>query len=338
MPNPGQKGANKAAVRLSLEDGTDLSDKVNPRLVSLTLTEKRGEEADSLDLTLHNHDGVLSPPKKGAILLLGLGWEKGADVAVGMVDKGRFKVDEVERSGPPDLVIIRARAADLTGTYRERRRKIWKDTTLGAILTEIAGRNQLNPRIHADLASKPIAAIEQAGKSDMAFVRDLGRRYDAVATPKGGALIFMPVGADTTAGGVAMPGLTLTRQQGWTWRFSATARDEYDGAEAQYRDNDAGKNVTVTAGGDKRKKLRRTYANREDAEAAAKGEASKRKRGAWTFDYDLALGDPALIPNARITLQGWDSEIDGIAWLVDQATHSMDGNDGLKTAITLESR
>lgn len=329
---------NRAAVRLSLDDGTDLSDRVNPRLVSLTLTEKRGEEADSLEIVLHNHDGQLAPPRKGALLKLALGWEAGADVTPGMVAKGRFKVDEVERSGPPDIVSIRARAADLSGTYRERRRKMWTDTTLGAILTEIAARNDLSPRIHPDLASKPIAAIEQAAKSDMAFVRDLGRRYDAVATPKGGALVFMPIGAETTAGGAVLPSAAMAKQKGWAWRFAATARDDYDGAQAQYRDLDGGKNQTVTAGGGKRKKLRRVYANKADAEAAAQGEASKRKRGAYAFEYELAHGDPALIPNARITLSGWDSEIDGIAWLIDEAIHSLDGSGGLKTSIKLESR
>lgn len=328
---------NKAAIRLTLEDGTDLADKVNPRHLSLQLSEKRAEKADQLELTLQNHDGRLAPLRRGVFLHLAMGWERGADVAIGLIDKGRFKVDEVRRSGPPDVVVIRARAADLTGDYRARRRTIWTDTTLGAVLTEIAARNDLAPRIHADLAGEPIAAIEQAAKSDMAFVRDLGRRYDAVAAPKGGALVFMPVGADSTAGGGALPVLALTKRGGWAWEFAAESRDDYDGAEAQYRDLDAGETRTVKTGGGKRKKLRRTYANRADAKAAAKGEAAKRQRGVFTFTYDLALGDPAIFPNARVTLSGWDSEIDGIAWLVDEATHMLDGSGGLRTAIRLES-
>ncbi len=328
---------NRAAVHLTLDDGTDLTDRVNPRLLSLTLSEKRGEESDTLEIVLQNHDRALVPPRKGAMLRLGLGWIQGAGVTPGLVDKGRFKVDESSRGGPPDVVRIRARAADMGGTYRERRRKMWKDTTLGAILTDIAARNDLTPRIHPDLASKPIAAIEQSAKSDMAFVRDLGRRYDAVASPKGGALVFMPVGAETTAGGAAMPSTRLVRQDGWTWDFTEAARDEYDGAQAQYRDLDSGKNVTVKVGGEKRKKLRRTYANEADARAAAEGEASKRKRGAFTFDYELALGDPALTPNARVSLSGWDSQIDAIGWLVEEATHSLDGSGGLKTWLKLES-
>src|SRR3546814_4407383 len=109
--------ANKAAVRLTLDDGTDLSDKVNPRLISLSLTEKRGEEADSLEITLHNHHGQIAPPRRGAMLQLALGWEKGADVTVGMVNKGSFKVDEVERSGSPDQEIGRASCRERVCQY-----------------------------------------------------------------------------------------------------------------------------------------------------------------------------------------------------------------------------
>lgn len=330
--------ANIADVRLTLADGTDLTDKVNPRLLDLTLTEKRGEEADTLEVTIHNHDAAVSPPKKGAILNLSLGWKSGDDVSVGLVGKGRFKVDEVKRGGPPDRISMRARAADFASDYRTRKDGIWKDMTLGSILTEIAGRHGLTPRIHPDLAGKPVAAIEQKAKSDMAFVRDLGRRYDAIAAPKGGALVFMPIGATTTAAGQPLTEVALVKQEGWTWDFSTTARDDYDGAQASYRDTDAGRNRTVKIGSGKRKRLKKVYASEADARAAAQGEASKRKRGTFKFTYDLALGDPQLMPNCRVFLKGWDSEIDGIAWLVDEATHSLDGSGGLKTSIKLESR
>lgn len=328
--------ANIADVRLTLDDGTDLTDRVNPRLIELALTEKRGEEADTLEVTIHNHDRAVAPPKKGAILNLALGWKSGDDVTPGLVEKGRFKVDDSGRGGPPDRITIRARAADFASDYRTRKDGIWKDTTLGAMLTEIAGRHGLTPRIHPDLASKPIAAIEQKAKSDMAFVRDLGRRYDAVAAPKGGALVFMPIGATTTASGQPMLEIALTREEGWDWDFSSTSRDDYDGAQASWRDTDAGRNRTVKVGGDKRKRLKKVYSSEADARAAAEGEAGKRRRGSFTFTYDMALGEPRLMPNCRIFLVGWDSEIDGIKWLVDQTVHRLSSG-GLTTALTLES-
>lgn len=328
--------ANKAACRLVLGDGVDLTSRVNPRIIDLSLTEKRGEEADQLDLTIHNHDGQLAPPKVGAILNLALGWESGEDVLPGLVDKGSFRVDEVERSGPPDVIIIRARSADLTGDYRTRRTKSWLDTTLGTIIQSIAGENGFSSRITGELASIPIKAIEQAGKSDMAFVRDLGRRYDAVATVKAGTLIFMPLGSSTTPGGKTLPTLRLGKVDGWTWTFRHEERTGADGAEAEYHDQDAGQRKKVTTGGKKPRKLKKVYASKADAEKAAQTAAAKAKRGAFSFTYELAFGDPAITPNQPVALSGWDSEIDGISWLVGEVRTQF-GSGGLLTAIKLES-
>ena len=64
---------NVADFRVTL-DGKDLTDKIAPRLISLSLTEKRGGEADQLDLVLHDHDGKLVIPKEGATIQVQLGW------------------------------------------------------------------------------------------------------------------------------------------------------------------------------------------------------------------------------------------------------------------------
>jgi phage protein D len=91
------------------------------RLVSLAISEKRGDEADQLDIVLDDADGLLAIPPEGARLLVMLGWKQGRDVAPGLVHKGSFKVDEVNHSGPPDQIRIRARAADFTSAIRNRR-------------------------------------------------------------------------------------------------------------------------------------------------------------------------------------------------------------------------
>jgi phage protein D len=328
--------ANVAGIRLQLDGGADLTSKINPRLIELTLTEKRGGEADELAITLHNHDGLLAAPAPGKYLSLQLGWTSGDDVRVGLVDKGRFKVDEVTESGPPDIITIRARSADLTGDYRKRRTQSWRDTTLGAMLDKIAQRNSASAQVHPDLASKPIAAIEQHNKSDMAFVKDLGQRYDALATWKDRKLLFMPVGSATTASGKAIPLATLTRGDGWAWSFGTAEREDHDGAEAQWHDKAGGRRRTVKRGGNKRKRLKRVYATEAEATQAADAAASKGKRGARTFEYDLGYADPTLQPNGKIKLQGWNPRIDGLAWLVESIETSLDGS-GLIQRLKLES-
>lgn len=328
--------ATRAGIRLLLDDGTDLTDKVSPRLIELTLSEKRGDEADELSVTLHNHDGLLAAPEEGRVIALQLGWLSGDDVPLGLVSKGRFRVDEVRESGPPDIVTLRARSADFTGDYRKRRTQSWRDTALGDIIDRIAARNGLSAQVHPDLASKPIAAIEQHNKSDMAFVKDLGKRYDALATWKDRRLIFMPIGSTTTASGKPIPSAVIRKVDGWDWEFAFAEREDHDGAEAQYHDPAGGRRRTVRSGGDKRRRLKRIYASEAEAKQAADAAVSKGKRGARTFSYTLARARPDLQPNGRVTLTGWNSRIDALQWVVESVETSF-GPNGLGQRIQLES-
>lgn len=327
--------ANLASARLTL-DGVDLAEQINPRFLELSLTEKRGGEADELTITLQNADGRLELPEAGKVLSLALGWIAGEGVRIGLVEKGRFTVDEIEASGPPDQIQITARSAALNGDYRKRRTQVWKATTLGTLLGKVAARNGITAQVHPDLAGKTIAAIEQNGKSDMAFVKDLGSRYDAVATWKDLKLIFMPVGSATTASGQQLGAVTLTKRDGWTWRFTRAQRDDYDGAEATWHDQGSGKKKKVSTGGTKAKRLKRVYASKAEAEQATKAEASKRKRGALQFEYDLAIADTRLQTNLPVTLSGWNATIDGINWLLHSVVTTM-GSAGMKQKVTLES-
>lgn len=328
-------GANVAGLQLLLDDGTDLAARINPRFLELTLSEKRGGEADELSLTLHNHDGRLAAPETGRVLTLALGWKLGGP-STGLVGKGRFKVDEVEESGPPDVITIRARSADLGGDYRKRRTQVWRDTTVGAVLDTIAGRYGVESLVHPDLRGLAIAVLDQHGKSDMALVKDLGSRFDALATWKDRKLIFMPVGALTTPSGKAIPSLTLNRRDGWTWRFSRADREENDGAEAEWHDPADGKRKKVHTGGKKPKKLKRVYGSEAEAEQAAKAATAKGKRGGFKFEYDLAEANMQIQPNARVKLSGWNTRVDGMNWLVENVETSLGAN-GIQQKVSLES-
>lgn len=171
-------------------DGTDLTERIAPRLLDLTLTECRGGEADQLDLRIHDHDGKMALPERGVRLAVALGWK-----ATGLVDKGTFIVDEVEYSGAPDIITVRARSADLTADMRTRRERSWHNTTLGAVLNTLAGEHGLTPRVAEVLASTKLPHLDQANESNMNLLTRLGQRFDAVATVKAGALIFTPIGA-----------------------------------------------------------------------------------------------------------------------------------------------
>ena len=127
--------------------GKDIRPFVDARLISLTLTEGRENTADQLDLELSDHDGLLELPRKEAEIELHIGW-----LGQLLVDKGSFVVDEVEHTGAPDKITIRARAADMGGEIRNRKEKSWRNTTFGAVLADLAKRSKLTHKVDARLA------------------------------------------------------------------------------------------------------------------------------------------------------------------------------------------
>lgn len=316
---------------------TDLTDKLRPRLVSLTLSEKRGDEADQLDIVLDDSDGGLAIPPEGATLRLALGWKQGRDVTPGLIDKGTFKVDDVSHSGPPDQVRIRARAADFTSDIRNRREQAWQNTTLGAVLTEVAGRNGLEPRIAANLASITLPTISQSRQSDIAFLRRLGRENDAVATIKDGKLIFARKGAGITTSGTALPTLTIYRGAGDGHSWQRQKRDGQAGVTASWHDRKAAKRQTVTIGEkDGAKRLRKTFADEASARRAATAEQARLKRAPATLDMRLALGRADIYVDLRASVTGIKVGVDGI-WLISEVTHSLDNGGGFTTTLKMET-
>lgn len=61
------KGNKTPAFSISIE-GKDITTVLDNRLMSLTLTDNRGFEADQLDLELDDADGKIVLPRRGAVL------------------------------------------------------------------------------------------------------------------------------------------------------------------------------------------------------------------------------------------------------------------------------
>ncbi|MBK1596459.1 phage late control D family protein, partial [Escherichia coli] len=109
------KGNKTPAFSISIE-GRDITTVLDNRLMSLTLADNRGFEADQLDLELDDADGKIVLPRRGAVITLALGWK-----GLPLFPKGAFTVDEIEHTGAPDRLTIRARSADFRETLNTRR-------------------------------------------------------------------------------------------------------------------------------------------------------------------------------------------------------------------------
>jgi phage protein D len=338
----------RALWQVTLEE-EDLMTALEPRLIQLTLTDNPGLEADTLDITLSDADGLLDIPLRGVTLTLALGRSD-----MGLIDKGRYTVDEVEHSGTPDQLTIKARSANLRETLLVKKERSWHGVTVGAIVQKIAAEHGLTPAVSPELASMPVSHMDQQGESDASFLTRLGGIYDAMTAVKNDNLIFFAIGSGTSIGGEPLPVVTITRAAGDRHRFCVADADGAAGVKATYWDKKSGKqgevliresdinkgappSDRVASGGGKIQVLRHNYASQAAAKKAATAALKKALRGASTFDLTLALGRPDIIPEVSATVRGWKPAIDGTAWRVVKVTHQLSAS-GLSTALELELR
>lgn len=320
----------RAFYRITL-DGRDLSSGIDPRFMSLSLQEHRGEEADQLDIELSDADGLLAVPTPGAVLTLSLGWTGGP-----VVDKGTYTVDEAGHRGAPDVVSLRARSADLTGALRRRTERSYHDTTLGQIIRDIAGANSLQAVVGDTLDPEPVDHIDQTNESDLNFLTRLGKRYDAVATVKEGRLLFMLAHGGKTASGADMPLHMIYRRDGDSHDYNHSTRDAYTGVLASWQDPRAGKKRDAIAGTDENpKRLRDTYASERDALTAAQAEWQRIRRGYATMRFTMARAMPELSPQQKVRFADMKPPMGGVDWLIKTVTHTLDER-GFTSSLELE--
>ena len=328
-----QRGHNAPAYVLSI-GGRDISPRIAALLMRLTLTEKRGDAADQLEIELDDSSGRINIPPAGEKLALRLGWQGSP-----LMDKGEFVVDEVEHRGAPDVLTIRARSADMRSALRERREASYHKTTLGQIVQRVAQRHGLRARVAPPLAGVQVAHIDQTQESDLNFLTRLGRRWDAVATIKKGTLIFQGINARATATGAQLGEVLIERRQGDDHRWHRAERGVYTGVKAEWQDNArARKRAAVAGQKGKVKKLRDIYGSEQAAMEAAQAEMQRIERGGATLEINLAFARPDIAPQSAAQVRGFGKrEIDGQQWLVKSCTHTLDAAQGFTTRLELET-
>lgn len=226
-------------------DGTDITASLDGRLISLTITDNRGFEADSLDLALDDTDGKLALPPRGATIRVAIGWKDSP-----LVDKGTFTVDDVEHAGSPDTLTIRARSADLRTGLSTQRERSWHGVTLGDVVCTIAGECDLVPAVSDALAGEKIKHLDQTNESGANLLTRLARQFDAISTVKNGRLIFTGAAGGVSVSGKALPAIHITREDGDQHRFAIADREAYTAVRATYDDLNAGTKGEVTWGAD----------------------------------------------------------------------------------------
>ncbi len=313
-----------------IADSVDITAAIRDRLVSLSVSDEVGITSDAAEIVLDDRGGIVELPSPGATLDISLGY-----VETGLIPMGLFRSDEVEISGPPDRMIIRATAIDTGGTLKEHKTRAWDDVTVQDIVETIAGEHGLTPRVAPAFAAIPYPHIDQTNESDLHLLTRLAHDHDAVAAVKGGNLIFSARGKGKSVSGEDMPKRSIIKSDVGSWRITLAERGRYKAVTASWHSVEGGEKESLTAGeGEPIFRLMHVYASKGNVSRAAKAKLASLSRAADTLSLTMP-GDALVAAESPLTLSGFRQGVNG-DWIAARVDHRFDGS-GFSTTVDAEA-
>lgn len=290
-------------------DGADITSLINDRLIQLRTTDKTGMESDEFELRIDDRDGLVTLPSRGVGIEVYLGYAE-----TSLARLGRYVVDEITVSGPPDTIVIQGKASDMRGSGKTIRSGSWDDQPLSKIVADIAARNGWSPV--CPVATK-VERADQIGESDFNFVTRLAKQYDCTAKVADGKLLVMPRQGGESASGKAFGAITITRQDVSRWQFRLGDRNAHKAVAATHQDKKTGKLVVVSLNNDDVPDGlpavhtdRHIHPNKTAAESAAKARLAAFNRSTASVRLEMP-GRTDIFAERSINAQGFKVGLDG---------------------------
>ncbi len=302
---------------------------VRDRLLEMIITDEAGIKSDQVKITLDDRrrgDGAVAElPIIGTTLAVALGYAH-----TGLADMGTYRVDEIDINHPPATLTVSAKAADMTGPFRNPKTRSWDEITLGAMVATIASEHGYTPKIDPELGSIVILHLDQTEESDMALLTRLAGMYDAVAKPVAGHLVLARQGAAKSVTGKDLPVIELYARDLTSWCYNHSARkaggsgmEAVGGVRAYWMDMEAGERREVTVGVQPYEELRYVHATEADAQVVAATRMNTGERGQDELSISLP-GDTRLAAECHLRLPNLRPGLP-TDWRITKVEHKLSG-------------
>ncbi|WP_460155212.1 phage late control D family protein [Pseudomonas sp. S2_B12] len=295
-------------------DGADITALINDRLLQLKTTDKPGMESDEFELRIDDRDGAVALPPRGAGIEIFLGYAETA-----LARMGRYVVDDIDFSGPPDTLVISGKASDMRGSGKTTRSGSWEDVPLSRIVADVAARNGWQPVCPVQTK---VPRADQLNESDFNFITRLAKQYDCTAKVADGKLLVMPRQGGESASGKALGVVVINRRDVSRFQFKLGDRTTHKAVSTKHQDKKSGKLAVVTLDNDDSPDGlppvhtdRHIYPNKSAAEAAAKARLAAFNRSTAGVRLEM-VGRTDLFAERTIDAQGFKVGFDG-EYLVD---------------------
>lgn len=166
-------------------NGKDITADLSDTYLSCQYEDKVEGESDELSITLDDTSGKWTGswyPEKGAKLTLDIEY-KGEKLKC-----GTFEIDQIDVSGPPAQVVIKAIAAGIGNALRSKGSKAYDKQTLRGIANLIAKKHGFT--VQGEIENIQIERVTQHREGDLEFLKRLSSEYGYVFNVRDKKLVF----------------------------------------------------------------------------------------------------------------------------------------------------
>lgn len=327
-------------------NGKDISADLQQYLKSVSYTDNMSGEADDLQLTLEDRQGLWQAswmPEKGATL----------DVSVKVIDAGTeqvvrfglFEIDEITSSGMPSEVCIKAVSVPDNNNLRGvERTRSWEKAELKSIANDIAGGAGLELLYDAKDYNPTIDRAEQSEQSDLSFLYKLCADHGLALKICNNQLVVFDEAdyeaADAVAqllkpGNIAADGAKTIKHLK-RYSLSSKVRDVYKACHVKYQEGKDKQKIEATFTAPDKTDGKTLEVNEQvssiaDAERLAKKRLREKNSAEISGSFDI-IGCPELAAAAVIQLSGF-GVFDG-KYILTQVRHEI-GSGGYTTGVDM---
>ena len=321
-------GEHKPRCVVSFEGGS-LEDS-DSRFVSCTIDDHAGYQNDSAEIVLCNHPYAEYPaPRTEFTVKLGYGDN--------LVTMGKYVIDELEDTGPPDILTVRGHGIDTDSAWKEIRFYEYNPgdfPTIGDIAKFVIERNGGKPVIDPYFYEIQNPYVPQRNQSDQDFLTKLGEFYGGILKPLMGHIYFIRKGQDSEDA----PTFEVARSQVEHHSYLLQGRSSFGIVVGRWRDVNTGKDyaISMQTGLDSQAVfvMPKIYNTAQAAKGAAFAQAESFQKSKETFNFSM-YGVPGLVAESKIKTKGFHPSMPA-EWRVLQCSHTLHKQEGYKTNAVCE--
>jgi len=167
-----------------LYNNKNITADISKHMISLTYNDKTEGESDEIEIEVEDVDLKWQNswyPEKGAKLT----------VTIENLKCGVFEIDEIQLSGPPDVVTIRGMATGIVNSLRTKKSDAHESKTLKQIAEKVASKNNLT--IQGTIPDITFGRITQNKETDLAFLKRISQEYGVLFAVRENIITFTSI-------------------------------------------------------------------------------------------------------------------------------------------------